>query len=75
MDPEVLINYLKDELRQSGHPAVADVTDLDAPGVGVRCTDGVKVFTKVAWVGRADQRPGQPQWPSREDLTRTGARR
>lgn len=74
MDPTALIDYLRDGLQRSGHPAIAEVSDLDAPGVAVRCTDGVKVFSKVAWVGRADQRPSQPQWPSREDLARGGRR-
>lgn len=72
MEPVTLVDYLRDQLHQSGHPAIVDVSDLDAPGVAVRCDDKVQVFTKVAWVGRADQRPAQPSWPAREDLTRGG---
>ncbi|HEU5108827.1 MAG TPA: hypothetical protein VFT95_09745 [Micromonosporaceae bacterium] len=69
-----MIDYLRDGLQQSGHPAISEVSDLDAPGVRVACVDGAKLFTKVAWVGPAGQRPGQPQWPSREDLQRGGRR-
>jgi hypothetical protein len=74
MEPVALVDYLRDELARSGHPAIGEVSDLDAPGVRVACPDGVKVFTKVAWVGRADQRPHQPSWPSREDLAKGGRR-
>lgn len=75
MDPTALIDYLRDELRRSGHPAITRVEDLDGPGVSVHCDDAIKVYTKVAWTGRADQQPHGPSWPSREDLTRQGARR
>ena len=74
MDAAALIDYLRDELRRSGHPAISEVTDLDSPGVAVRCDDGAKLFTKVAWAGRPGQQPTQPQWPSREDLAKGGRR-
>lgn len=74
MDAAALIDYLRDELQRSGHPAIVEVSDLDNPGVGVRCNDGAKLFTRVAWVGRPGQQPTQPQWPSREDLARGGKR-
>lgn len=72
MDPVALIDYLRDELRRSGHPSIVRVEDLDSPGVGVHFDDKVKVFAKVAWVGRSDVTPGKPSWPSRDDLTRGG---
>lgn len=74
MEPAALMTYLRDELQRSGHPAIVEVSDLDEPGVGVRCNDGAKLFTKVAWVGRVDQRPHAPSWPSREDLAKGGKR-
>lgn len=74
MEAVALVDYLRDELQRSGHPAISEVSDLATPGVRVACIDGAKVFTKVAWVGRADQRPNQPSWPSREDLARGGRR-
>ncbi|MCW6008698.1 hypothetical protein K1W54_29750 [Micromonospora sp. CPCC 205371] len=75
MDPAALITHLRDELQRSGHPAINEVADLDSPGVRIDFPDGVRIFAKVAWYGRADQQPHQPSWPSREDLTRAGARR
>lgn len=75
MDPLTLLDYLKDRLQQSGHPEITAVEDVDTPALKVECSDGSRLFPKVCWVGRADQLPTKPSWPSRDDLAKLGARR